>query len=130
MFAQSVLSMLFVITGILCCTDSNTQKGEYTHLKKPALEQAMQFVSADQVKEYVEFMEIPAEDWVEEIVGEHPVKVYVHYNNIVLIFELGDKFEKGIYIYLPHSSYRPQDTVKMEFTEIEPDIYNFSMQID
>lgn len=47
--------------------------------------------------------------WAEEIRRLRPIRVYVHRTNIVIILREIDDVEEGLYIYIPISSYFPQN---------------------
>lgn len=51
--------------------------------------------------------EIPKCYWSDGIKNLHPIRVYTHRVNIVVVQKLSDKVEEGKYIYVPESSYLP-----------------------
>ncbi len=50
---------------------------------------------------------IPPECWAGPIKALHPIKVYTHRVNIVVVQRIHDGIEEGKYIYIPISSYLP-----------------------
>ena len=52
--------------------------------------------------------EIPPGCWAERIKALHPLKVYTHRANIVVVQRLNDSVEEGKYINILISSYLPQ----------------------
>lgn len=55
--------------------------------------------------------EIPKEFWTASIRCLKPIKVYLHMNNIVVVQNVAEGKEAGLYIYQPLSSYLPMDGV-------------------
>ncbi len=51
--------------------------------------------------------EIPPAYWDPGIQRLHPIKVYTHRANLVVVQRMSEGNEKGKYIYLPVSSFRP-----------------------
>jgi hypothetical protein len=51
--------------------------------------------------------EIPPECWADAVKALHPIKVYTHRVNIVVVQRIHDGIEEGKYIYIPISSYLP-----------------------
>lgn len=51
---------------------------------------------------------IPPAYWAERIKALHPLKVYTHRVNIVVVQRAESGMEEGKYIYIPVSSYLPQ----------------------
>ena len=51
---------------------------------------------------------IPPECWAEDIKALHPIKVYTHRVNVVVVQRVHEGIEEGKYIYIPISSYLPQ----------------------
>jgi hypothetical protein len=52
--------------------------------------------------------EIPPACWADGIKALHPIKVYFHRVNIVVVQRISDGTEEGKYIYIPVSSYLPR----------------------
>lgn len=55
--------------------------------------------------------EIPQEYWADPIKALKPIRVYKHRVNIVVVQRVKDEVEEGKYIYIPISSYLPEDGV-------------------
>ena len=53
--------------------------------------------------------DIPRECWAKEIVALHPVRVYSHRVNLVVVQKASGGVEEGQYIYIPISSYLPRN---------------------
>jgi hypothetical protein len=52
--------------------------------------------------------DIPPAHWAERIRALQPLKVYTHRVNIVVVQRVTDGIEEGKYIYIPISSYLPE----------------------
>lgn len=52
--------------------------------------------------------EIPPSCWAGRIKALHPLKVYTHRANLVVVQRMTDGAEEGTYINIPISSYLPQ----------------------
>jgi hypothetical protein len=52
--------------------------------------------------------EIPASCWAGGIRALHPIRVYLHRVNVVVVQKATGSVEQGKYIYIPISSYLPQ----------------------
>lgn len=60
---------------------------------------------------------IPPQCWAASIKALQPIKVYTHRVNVVVVQRAHDGVEEGKYIYIPISSYLPQNGVDgFEFT--------------
>jgi len=55
--------------------------------------------------------DIPSVCWAERITALHPLKVYAHRVNLVVVQKLTGTREEGLYIYIPISSYLPHTGV-------------------
>jgi len=56
-------------------------------------------------------IEIPSKYWADPIKALKPLKVYIHLVNIVVVQRIQNGIEEGKYIYIPVSSYLPQNGV-------------------
>ena len=71
--------------------------------------------------------EIPRAYWAASINALHPLKVYTHRVNLVVVQEVADGTEKGKYISIPVSSYLPRSGDDgFEFTSIGNGICEFT----
>ena len=52
--------------------------------------------------------EIPSKYWAASIKALHPIKVYMHIVNVVVVQRINNGIEEGKYIYIPISSYLPR----------------------
>lgn len=69
---------------------------------------------------------IPKKYWADGIKIVKPIMVYTHHVNIVIVNRKNNDFEEGLYIYLPISSYYPQESEDgFSVTQIAPGIWNY-----
>jgi len=128
MIIQRASTLIVVFVLLLGCDETDSQEGQFTHLKDPATVLSSQFSPSSLGFDYSVFTEIPPTVWGEIIANEDPIKVYSHYSNIALIFEESETSKDGIYIHVGFSSYIPQDTDSMKYSEIERDIYSVTIK--
>ncbi|MCP4673441.1 MAG: hypothetical protein GY857_19300 [Desulfobacula sp.] len=74
---------------------------------------------------------IPPKYWSEGIRRLKPKRVYDHRVNIVVVLEEVTRVEKGIYIYMPISSYLPQNGDNgFTFIMIDNTVYKYERSYD
>ena len=68
----------------------------------------------------VDAFNIPSGLWADPIRALHPVRVYMHHYNTVIVLKESDGFEEGVYVCLPISSWIPRSGVDgFVFTRID-----------
>lgn len=71
--------------------------------------------------------DIDSEYWTKEIRSLHPIRVYLHRSNVVVVQEEWPGREEGKYINIIISSYLPQSGVDgFTLTEIGTGVYDFT----
>ncbi len=100
---SSFCAMLFVTWG--CRSDAVPRAAD---LQRDALATHAAYIQAVNAGTEKRGEEIPAGYWAEGIKALHPVKVYTHRVNIVVVQRVSGQTEEGKYIYIPISSYLPQ----------------------
>ncbi|MFA5393075.1 MAG: hypothetical protein WC081_03100 [Candidatus Ratteibacteria bacterium] len=78
-------------------------------LQKSALEMYITYVKAVDAGKEKSVTEIPPRYWTDPIKVINPIKVYTHRANVVLVQKVTNGVESGKYIYIPFSSYLPQN---------------------
>ncbi len=123
---QSIFAATFLMLVIISCVKKQ---------QSPALFGEIQFAALTTVSEYYKAvnsgleplqLDIPQKYWTERIALLKPTRIYTHRVNVVVVQdEIGNR-EKGIYIYLPYSSYYPQNGDDgFSFSSVSDAIYEY-----
>lgn len=64
--------------------------------------------------------------WPSEIKALNPIEIYTDRVNIVIATELKDSIETGYYVYIPISSYLPQNNTEWTFSSQGDSVWTYT----
>ena len=102
------LAMLSVVCGCREKPKAASQSLFPDDLKGDANRTYVAYVRATKAGTARAGSEIPPAYWADRIKALHPIKVYIHRANIVVVQGTSGGREEGKYIHIPFSSYLPQ----------------------
>ncbi len=95
-----------------------------------ALKTHINYIKARNTGETTAAPEIPAAYWTKGIRSLHPIKVYTHRANIVVVQRISDGTETGTYISILISSYAPRSGDDgFAFTHTAGPVYDFTRHV-
>ena len=109
-FAKSASHLVLLLLVAGCGTDKGHPGGELSPdtLSTAALRTHACYVRSHRGGEILPSQEVPRSCWAREIKALHPLRVYLHRVNVVVVQRESGGVEEGKYISIIISSYLPQ----------------------
>jgi hypothetical protein len=123
----SILLLSCLLTNTDCKKKSNDKVSIFSSkLAESAEETYSRYTKQTNPNQITPSSEIPKQYWADKIKELKPIKVYIHRGNIVVVQKISDNTEEGKYIYMPISSYMPDNGDDgFTFTPLGDNLYDF-----
>ncbi len=130
-FVLTVIAVSILVLSVACRKEQDVAgRPAYSSLAEASLDTLTRYEKAVRAGDAETSAGIPAQFWSPPILDLKPIKVYTHRVNLVVVQETSDSIEKGLYIYVPISSYIPiSGDDGFVFTSLGDNVFQFKRKV-